>query len=148
MQRLSGIVLAGALLLLLMPALSQTQGTAFAQTTFNSEFAVMAVTIKSTGTADYEMILDRLQEALSGGTPEQRRQAAGWRVIKASTAQPNGDIIYMHLIDVVRGADYGVMAALYEAFPEERQVLYETYQAAFSAVLFALEGNVQSDMGQ
>lgn len=48
---------------------------------------------------------------------------------------PDGNVAYVHVINpVVADADYAVMQALYDAFPEERQALYEFYRGAFVPV--------------
>ena len=140
MRRLSGFLLAGAIMLL--PALSQ-HGTAHAQEalTFDGDTALWLLAIKPDKTADFEEVMAKVSEALLQSDSAQRKQqAAGWTVIKGVTAMPDGNVVYTHVINpVVRGADYAIMTILYEAFedPAERTRLYELYSEAFGAALGA-----------
>ena len=144
MQRLSGIVLAGAVLLLAVGG-----GDALAQDPFDEEFVINSVAIKANATADYEQIMGRLREALvNSDDPVRNRMAQGWRLIRQVNTMPNGDVIYQHLIEPVAGADYSIMQTLYDEFPEERQALYEMYQGAFSANLGAAGGDIVLDMSR
>lgn len=149
MRRLSGLLLAGAILLL--PALMQ-HGTAHAQEalTFDGDTALWLIAIKPAGAADFEEVMAKVGEALTLSTSAQRnQQAAGWKVVKGTTAMPDGNIVYTHVINpVVRGADYSIMPILYEAFedPAERTRLYDMYSAAFGAALGANVGSVVVDL--
>ncbi len=152
MRRLSGLLLAGAILLL--PALSQDHGTAHAQDalTFDGDTALWLIAIKPDKTADFEGIMMKVREALlKSEMPQRRQQAAGWKVIKGVTPMPDGNIVYTHVISpVVRGADYGIMAILYEGFtgPVEQSELYELYSGAFGAALGANVGTLAVDLSQ
>jgi hypothetical protein len=153
MRRLSGVVLAGALLLL--PAVfSVGDGTLHAQAaqalTFDGDSALWSVTIKPDKTADFEMIMAKVKEALmKSDKPERKQQAAGWRVVKGATPMKDGTIIYTHIIrPVVKGADYTILSLLYEANsdPAEQRKLFETYRDSFASNLGASVGNVVIDM--
>ena len=153
MRRLSGLLLAGAILLL--PAFSQGHGNAFAQAApqkfvLDGEAAVWTVGIKGDKTADYEKIMAKLKEGLSkSDNPEKKQQAVGWKLVKMSKPLPDGTVAYVHVINpVVAGADYTIMAALYEAFPEERQALYELYRGAFDKNLSLITGSITLDMAK
>ena len=50
-------------------------------------------------------------------------------------------------MDVVPVADYAIMPILYEAYPEERQQLYELYRGAFASNVAAAVGNLVADLG-
>jgi hypothetical protein len=43
---------------------------------------------------------------------------------------------------VVSGADYTIMQPLYDAYPEERQALYELYRGAFAQNLSLATGSI------
>ena len=141
MRRLSGLLMAGALMLL--PAFSQSHGTAHAQAaqalTFDGDTAILTVAIKPDKTAAFEQIMTKVREALmKSEKPERKQQAAGWKVVKSPTATKDGNIIYMHVISpVVKGADYTVLALLYEANtdPAVQRALFEQYRDAFAANL-------------
>jgi hypothetical protein len=155
MRRLSGVVLAGALLML--PAVfSIGHGTVHAQAastlTFDGDTALWSVTIKPDKTADFEMIMSKVKEALlKSDKPERKQQAAGWRVVKANTPMKDGTIIYTHVISpVVKGADYTILTVLYEANtdPMEQRKLFETYRDAFASNLGASVANTVVDMSK
>src|SRR4051812_46391799 len=120
MRRLSGVLLAGALVLL--PALSQ-EGTAFAQaapqkTTFSGDVVLWAFTVNPDKVADYEQVIAKLKDALSKSTrPEAKQQLAGWKVVKNAMPNPDGSIVYVHTISpVVHDADYSITNLVYEVF--------------------------------
>jgi hypothetical protein len=146
---LSGIVLAGALVML--PAFSHghsgaqeaAQPQAAPKLTFEGDTALWTVAIKPDKTADFEKILVKLREGLAkSDKPERQKQAAGWKIIRLAKAMQDGNIAYVHIINpVVPGADYTVMQALYDMYPEERQALYEMYRGAFAANLSLAVGN-------
>ena len=156
MRRLSGVLLAGAMLLL--PAFSQSYGSALAQQaapapqkfTLDGEAAIWTVGVKAEKTADFEKIMAKLKEGLmKAEAPERKQQAAGWKLVKMTKPLPDGTIAYVHVINpVVPGADYTIMTALYEFFPEERQALYELYRGAFDKNLSLINGSVALDMAK
>src|SRR5687767_5455659 len=115
MRRLSGVLLAGAILLL--PALSQNALAAQAapqKFTLEGDLAIWSVSIRPDKTADYEQILTKVKEALTKSqAPEAKQQLAGWRVIKAAKPMPDGNILYQHVIQPVAGADYAILQVLY-----------------------------------
>ena len=141
MRRLSGVVLAGALLLL-PAAFSLGHGKVHAQAqalTFDGDTAILTVAIKPDKTADFEQIMGKVRDALmKSDKPGRKEQAAGWRVVKSATAMKDGNIIYMHMISpVVKGADYSILPILYEVNtdPAEQRKLFEQYRDAFAANL-------------
>jgi hypothetical protein len=117
--------------------------------TFTGDLALWTVAIKPDKTADFERIMARVRDALSKSSDTLRqRQAAGWKVMKIEKPLPDGNIAYVHVINpVVPDADYTVMQILYDAFPEERQALYDSYRGAFAANLSLATGRVAVDLG-
>jgi len=146
----SGMLLAAALVA--GPVLLQghagaqeaAQPQAAAKLTFDGDTALWTVAIKPDKTADFEKIVAKLKEGLTKSEkPERKQQAAGWRVMRLAKPLPDGNIAYVHIINpVVPGADYTVMQALYEMYPEERQALYEMYRGAFDKNLSLAVGNM------
>lgn len=116
--------------------------------TFPGDVALWTVAIKPDKTAAFEQIMTRVRDALARSSDAARqRQAAGWKVMKIEKPLPDGNIAYVHVISpVVRDADYTVMQILYDAFPDERQALYETYRDAFAANLSLATGPVAVDL--
>lgn len=118
--------------------------------TLSGDIALWTVAIKPDKTADFERIMSRLRDALlKSDDPQRRRQAEGWKVMRLEKPLPDGNIAYVHVVNpVVPGADYTVMQALYDAFPEERQALYEMYRGAFAQNLSLATGMVVLDMAK
>lgn len=154
MRRLSGLILAGAILLL--PAFSQGHGGASAQDapalTFNGDIALWSVAILPDRAADFERVMAQVREALmKSDQPQRQQQAAGWKVVRNAMPMQDGNIVYTHVIHpVVRGADYTILTILYEANPdpEEQRNLYELYRGAFAQNLGASVGNIAMDLSR
>jgi hypothetical protein len=144
MRRLSGFLLAGALLMLPAfygdAAVNAQDAAAKSNTlTFDGDTAILTVAIKPDKTADFEQIMKDVGAALmKSEKPERKQQAAGWRVVKSATPMKDGNVVYMHLINpVVKGADYTVLAILYEANPDPtaQRAIFEKYRDSFAASL-------------
>jgi len=112
--------------------------------TFEGDTALWTMAIKPDKTGDFETVMRKMREALAASAdPQRRRQAEGWKVMKIGKALPDGNIAYVHIIHpVVSGADYTIMQTLYDAFPDERQMLYELYRGAFAQNLALASGSV------
>ncbi|SRR5579871_240739 len=100
---------------------------------FASDAAAILNFVKADKTADYEMVIGKLKEALAkSDKPERKQQATGWKIYKAAEGGPGGSAIYVSMMEpAVKGADYSVAAVLAEAFPTEVQALYKTYSECF-----------------
>ena len=157
MRRMSGVVLAGALILL--PAFFQgsvgesARVAAQAQKlTFDGDTAVWIVAVKPDKTADFEQLMGKVKEALQkSDKPERKQQAAGWRLVKAPKPAPDGNITYMHLISpVVKDADYGILPILYEANadPTAQRALYDQYRGALASTLGQAPYSTVLDLGK
>ena len=152
MRRLSGVVLAGAMLLL--PAFSQSafaQAAAPQKFTIDGEIAVLSVSVNAAKSADYETVLAKLKEVLmKSEAPEAKQQAAGWKVVKASKPMADGNVIYMHIISPVAGADYSVLQSIYAVVkdPMEQKALYDLYVGAGAKNLSLGTGSVVADFSK
>ena len=151
MRRLSGLVFAGAMLIL--PALSQP---AFAQQapqkfTISGDMAVLMVAVNADKTADYEQVLAKLKDALSKSeAPEVKQQMAGGKIVKTPMPQKDGTIVYLHFITPVAGADYSVLQNIYTVVkdPTEQKAIYDQYVGTGAKNLSLLTGSVALDMGK
>jgi hypothetical protein len=116
--------------------------------TFNGDAALWTVAIRPDKTADFEDVMQKMRSALmKSSDPLRRQQAAGWKVLRVSQPLPDGTIAYVHVVDpVVKGADYTIMQTLYDAFPDERQALYEKYRGAFAKNLSLATGSIAVDL--
>jgi hypothetical protein len=117
MRRLSGVLLAGAVLIL--PAFSQNafaQAAAPQKTLYTGDVVLAAYVVNADKVADYEKVMATLKDALSKSTrPEAKQQLAGWKVIKNAMNQPDGSPLFVHIISpVVKDADYSITNLVYE----------------------------------
>src|SRR3982751_6012503 len=153
MRRVSGVLLAAALLLL--PAISTSgvfaqaaaaQQSAPNKTTYSGDAVIQAFSVNPDKVADYEKVIGQLKDALTKSTkPEAKQQAAGWKVYKNATPNPDGSIVYVHVIDpVVKDADYSVLNNIYEIVkdPTEQRGVYDMYRAALKQPLFVIQGQL------
>jgi hypothetical protein len=152
MRRLSGVLLAGAVLIL--PAFAQT---AFAQappqkTTYTGDLVLAAYVVNADKVADYEKVMATLKDALAKSPrPEAKQQLAGWKVIKNAMNQPDGSPLYVHIISpVVKDADYSITNLVYEVVtdPMERTNFYNLYRGALKQALFVIQGPMVSDFAK
>lgn len=150
MRRLSGVLLAGAMLML--PAFSQI---AFAQAqqkfTLEGDLALLSVAINGDKTGDYEKILQQVKEVLAKSpAPEAKEQLAGWKVMKMTKPMPDGKVVYTHVITPVPGADYSIVQILYSVItdPTEQKTIYDMYRGAFASNLSLINGPVVIDMAK
>jgi hypothetical protein len=151
MRRLSGVLLAGAVLFL--PAFSQN---AFAQaapqkTTYTGEIVLAAYTVNPGKEADYEKVIAALKDSLTKSPrPEAKQQLAGWKIIKNSAAQPDGSSLWVHVITPVKDADYSITNLVYEVVkdPAEQKVFYDLYRGALQKALFVIQGPVTADFSK
>lgn len=116
--------------------------------TLDGDIALWTVAIRPDKTQDFELIMAKLREALAkSSNPVRREQLKGWKVMRVKSPLPDGNVAYVHVINpVVAGADYTVMQALYDEFPDERQALYDLYRGAFVANLSLAPGTIALDM--
>ena len=102
---------------------------------FASDAGMVLNFIKPDKTADFEMVIGKLKEALhQSEKPERKQQAASWKVFKSPDPAAGGNVLYVFMIDPsVKGADYTVSTILAEAFPTEVQALYKQYAEAYAS---------------
>lgn len=101
---------------------------------FTGDVGLMFNVIKPDKTADFEMVIGKLKEALAkSDDPVHKQMAQGWRVIKNPEPIQGGNYLYVFLIDpVVKDADYTVSRVLAKSFPAEVQELFKVYSACFA----------------
>lgn len=124
-------------LLLCGPALGLSGTAANAQgqgRVFGSDAGMVLNTIKPENTADFELVIGRLKEALQQSSdPIRRQQANGWKVFKAREPGANATVLYVFWINpAIKEADYTVSKILFEAFPKEVEDLYRKFSEAYN----------------
>jgi hypothetical protein len=127
---------------------AQSSAQADQKLTFDGDTALWTVAIKPDKTADFEQIMKKVSEALvKSDDPQRRAQAASWKVMRITKPLADGNIAYVHVVHpVVSGADYTIMKTLYDAYPDERQALYELYRGAFAQNLSLATGSIAVDL--
>jgi hypothetical protein len=117
---------------------------------FTGDAGIMYNVIKPDKTADFEMVVGKLKEALAKSTnPIRKQQAAGWRVFKQPEPLPNGNILYVFFVDpTVKDADYTVSRILAEVFPVEVQELFKVYSGAFAGGVTLANWSLVNDLGK
>ena len=102
---------------------------------FTTDAGLMFSVIKPDKTADFEMVMAKVKDALGKSQdPKRKQQALSWRVFKGQETAPGGGIVYVWFIDPpVKDVDYTVTDILTEAFPNEAQDLWAKYTACFAA---------------
>lgn len=167
MRRLSGVLLAGAMLI--MPALTQDVQAQEPQAeqpaagqeqqssplgppiNYTGELVIAAYTVNPGKDADYERVIATLKESLQKSTkPEAKQQLAGWQVIKNEATQPDGSSLYVHIIRNVPGADYSITNIVYDVNPDPaaRTEFYELYRGALQKPIFVIQGPVVNNLAQ
>lgn len=164
MRRLSGVVMAGAILM--VPAFShvtfaqeaagqpaaQAQESAPQKTTYTGDMVIAAYAVNADKVADYDRVIATLKDSLMKSMrPEARQQLAGWRVMKNSAAQQDGSALYVHVISpVVPNADYSITNLVYEVVtdPMERVNFYNMYRDALKQPLFVIQGPISNDLSR
>jgi hypothetical protein len=85
---------------------------------FMSDASLLINYVKPDKTADFEMVMNKVKEALGKSEkPERKAQAEGWKVFKTDLPGPGGAITYFVIVDpVIKGNDYNMRQILTEAF--------------------------------
>lgn len=102
---------------------------------FTGDGGMLFNTVKPDKTADFEMVMAKLKEALQkSDKPERKQMAASWKIFKSVEPGAGGNVLYIFILDpAVKGADYTVSTILNEAFPTEVQELFKVYAASLAA---------------
>ncbi len=101
---------------------------------FSAGTGMMLNYVKSAQATVFERTMRRMGDALHNSeSVDRRRQAASWKVYRATDPLDGGVVLFISVFDpVVPGADYWVPQILNEEFPTEVQALYETYTGVFA----------------
>jgi len=154
MRRLSGMVMAGALLVLPIFGLSvQAQDQPAAQSkpavtplTYNTNAVIVIYQVNAGKDADYEQVIAKLRDSLAKSTvPEAKQQLAGWKVVKSDKALTSdaSTSYYIHIISpVVKGADYSIPNIVYAvSTDDEKRAFYDLYKGALKGAISQMGGN-------
>jgi len=113
---------------------------------------IMAFAINADKTADYEKVIGSLKDSLSKSeAPEAKQQLAGWKIIKNAMPNPDGSIVYIHIISpVVKDADYSIMNNIYAGVkdPAEQKAVFDMYRGAMKQALFVIQGPMVVDLSK
>jgi hypothetical protein len=106
--------------------------------------------IKPDKTADFEMVLGKVKEALQkSDKPERKQQAAGWKVFKSPDAA-NGNVLYVFFIDpAVKEADYQISNIIIESYSgAEANEILKKYADAYAQGMNIVNLNVAVDLSK
>ena len=144
MRRLSGMVLAGAMLMLPVFSLTGHAQEAAAQPakpaaqTYSADSVIVMYAINPGKEADYEKVIATLRGALAKSTaPEAKQQLASWRVVRSEKPLTPDGTTYIHIISpVVKGADYSISNIVYSvSTDDEKRAFYDLYKGALKGAL-------------
>jgi hypothetical protein len=101
---------------------------------FTGDAGMIFNIIKPDHTADFELVMNKLKEALAKSPdPKRRQQAASWKVFKGMEPAQGGNVLYIFFADpAMKDVDYTVTKILSEAFPSEVQDLYKKYVESYA----------------
>jgi hypothetical protein len=96
---------------------------------FMSDGSLLINYVKPDKTADFEMVMGKVKEALAkSDKPERKSQAEGWKIFKTDLPGPAGAVTYFAIVDpVIKGGDYNMRQILTEAFGvADTNTIYQT----------------------
>jgi hypothetical protein len=117
---------------------------------FGADAGMIINAIRADKTAEFEMVIAKVKEALQKSeNPQRKAQAASWRVFRGVEAGPNDSVLYVFWIDPpVKDADYTVARILSEGFPADVQALYKTFNDSYAAGQNLLNLRLVSSLGE
>ncbi len=117
--------------------------------TLDGPVSLITVLIKPDKTADFELVLGRLRDALlKSENPVRRQQAAGWFMYKSAQAVQGNAVYIMRIEPVIAGEEYDISRLIAEVFPSEVQELFVKYRDAFAGRAIAGLSPMPSMLGQ
>lgn len=126
----TGVMLGGSVASAQEPAKPEPAKPVF---TIGGDAAIITMLIKPDKTADFELVLTRLKEALQKSeNPRRKEQAAGWKVFKSSQLAQGNAVYIMRIDPVVKDEEYDITRLIAEVFPVEVQELFNKYKDAFA----------------
>ena len=164
MRRLSGALLAGALLMLpafsqsafaqeaaapaAQPAAQETKKPAGPEVKYTGDTVIIAYNVNAGKDEDYEKVLGMLKSALAKN-PARAAQMAGWKVFKAQAKQPDGTSLYVHVMNPVdKAADYSITNIVYESLDDQGKIdFFNLYKGALKGALILLQGPYVAGLG-
>jgi hypothetical protein len=133
------------------PAPAQQAQSAPTTRLFANDAGMVLNFIKADKTADFEMVMAKLKEALSKSSKDERKkQAQSWKIFKAAEPGAGGSVLYVFIVDpAVKGADYSVANILAESFPADQvNEIYRAYAGAYATGQNIVNLTVVSDLGK
>jgi hypothetical protein len=118
--------------------------------TFANDSAMILNFVKPDKTADFELVMTKLKEALAQSPkPERKQQAASWKVFK-SPDPAGANVLYVFLIDpALKAADYQVQNILAEFLkgPELTDILTK-YSGSYAQGMNIVNLNLLTKLGE
>jgi hypothetical protein len=119
------------------------------QRVFPNDAGMILNFIKPDKTADFEMVMGKLKEALQKSEkPERKQQASGWKIFHSADKAGANDL-YVFIIDpVVKGADYQVSNIIADAFPAEANDILKKYADCYAQGMNIVNLILLQDLGK
>ena len=117
---------------------------------FPGDGGVILNFVKADKTADFEMVMGKLKEALQkSAKPERKEQAKGWKVFR-SPDPAGANVLYVFIIDpAVKGADYQVSNIITENFSgAEANEILKKYSEAYAQGMNIVNLGLIQDLGK
>src|SRR5262245_21718387 len=154
--RRSGMIAFGLMAGLLSATVAQAQAPAqqaqavSQQRLFPNDGGMVLIFIKPDKTADFEMVMGKLKEALAKTEkPERKQQAAGWKVFKSPDPAGANTLYVFVIYPALKGADYQVSNIIAEAFPAaEANDILKKYADAFAQGMNIVNLNLIQSLGK
>lgn len=104
---------------------------------FTGTAGILLYQVPTSKVPDFETFLTYVRDALEKSTdPTVRKQAAGWRFYRDTNLGPNGDVVYVFILDpVVPCVDYGLGPIMSAAIPDTAKLneIWKLYQSSVRA---------------
>ena len=155
--RRPGLIALGLMAGLLSASVTQAQAAPAPQAQpvsnqrlFPNDGGIVLAFIKPDKTADFEMVIGKLKDALAKSEkPERKQQAAGWKVFK-SPDPAGANTLYVLIVDPsLKTADYQISNIIAEAFPAaEANEILKKYSEAFAQGMNIVNLNLIQNLGK
>jgi hypothetical protein len=123
------------------PAQQQPAQPKEPRVTFKGDSGILLFTIKGDQTATFEELVAKVRETFEKSEdPVRKQQLTGWKVFKAAEPAPQGNALYVLIVDpAVKGAEYDPIMLVVEGLGKEyatpeNQALVKRFAEVFANV--------------
>lgn len=126
---LAAVMIAGAGVALAQEPAAAPAAPQAPRLTFDGDAALVTLLVKPDKTADFELVMNKVKEAMAKSeNPARQKQAAGWTVFKAPQ-QVQGSVVYYFWIQPpVPNEEYDPVMLINEVFPSEATDMFNKFK--------------------